>query len=344
MLTWFDQNGRDLPWRLSKDPYVIWLSEIILQQTRIAQGTPYFLEFYERFPTVVDFANADLDEILRMWQGLGYYSRACNMYSAAQQVITDFGGVFPTEYKELLTLKGVGEYTAAAISSIAGGECRAVLDGNVFRVLSRYLGIETPINSTSGKKEFTEIANQLMDCRRPGDYNQAIMDFGSMQCKPSSPDCQVCILQESCVAFRQDVIADLPVKLKKKPSRNRYFHYFLIHQNNEVLMSQRGVGDVWAKLYEFPNLETEEDLILPELMEHSEFKMWFDMPELVQVGPSIKHVLSHQNIYAKFYRVKQSESLKLKKSNWNYFISEKLDKLAKHKLIFSFLENNNILS
>lgn len=215
VLTWFDHNGRDLPWRYSNDPYVIWLSEIILQQTRIAQGTPYFLEFYNRFPSVVEFACADLEEILRMWQGLGYYSRARNMYFAAQQVMADFGGVFPNEYEQLLKLKGVGEYTAAAISSIAGNECRAVLDGNVFRVLSRYFGLKTPINSTDGKKEFSKIANQLIDCRRPGDYNQAIMDFGSLQCKPSSPDCRNCVLQESCVAFRQGTIAELPVKVKK---------------------------------------------------------------------------------------------------------------------------------
>ncbi len=342
LLKWFERHGRDLPWRKVKDPYIIWLSEIILQQTRVAQGTPYFHRFYEEFPTISLFAKADLSEILRMWQGLGYYSRARNMHYAAQQVMEKYAGVFPTEYKELLKLKGIGEYTAAAISSFARNEPRAVLDGNVYRVLSRYLGIYTPINSSAGKREFTEIANKMLDKKHPGDYNQAIMDFGALQCKPRNPDCETCVLKLNCAAYQNSRVEDLPVKLKKKASKNRYLHYFIIQKAQKTLMSRRGTNDVWAKLYEFPHIETKGDLSLPELLETADFQAWFSNPTIVQIGPCIKHILSHQNIYAKFYRIENPEALKIEKSTWNYFMSDNLDKLAKHKLIFSFLESNSL--
>src|SRR5699024_1971858 len=231
---------------------------------------------------------------------------------------------------------------AAAISSFARNEPRAVLDGNVYRVLSRYLGIYTPINSSAGKREFTEIANKMLDKKHPGDYNQAIMDFGALQCKPRNPDCETCVLKLNCAAYQNSRVEDLPVKLKKKASKNRYLHYFIIQKAQKTLMSRRGTNDVWAKLYEFPHIETKGDLSLPELLETADFQAWFSNPTIVQIGPCIKHILSHQNIYAKFYRIENPEALKIEKSTWNYFMSDNLDKLAKHKLIFSFLESNSL--
>lgn len=343
LLHWYKEHKRDLPWRGISDPYIIWLSEIILQQTRIDQGMPYFYRFLERFPTIQDFAAADVDEVLRLWQGLGYYSRARNMYAAAQQVMGEFGGIFPSRYEDLLTLKGVGEYTAAAVSSFSTNQPKAVLDGNVFRVLSRYFGIETPINTGAGKKEFAQLAFEVLNKQNAGEYNQAIMDFGATQCKPKNPDCGVCVFQRGCYAVREGKVGILPVKLKARASRNRYFHYFIIREDKQILMSRRDNSEVWGSLYEFPLLETSRDVDLPELVESPEFRELFLTSDLVQVGPMVKHVLSHQNIYAKFYEIRQSSSLRFQNSNWDYFLSEEIDKLAKHKLIFSFLEKYDIL-
>lgn len=343
LLYWYKEHKRDLPWRGISDPYIIWLSEIILQQTRIDQGMPYFYRFLERFPTIQDFAAADVDEVLRLWQGLGYYSRARNMYAAAQQVMGEFGGIFPSRYEDLLTLKGVGEYTAAAVSSFSTNQPKAVLDGNVFRVLSRYFGIETPINTGAGKKEFAQLAFEVLNKQNAGEYNQAIMDFGATQCKPKNPDCGVCGFQRGCYAVREGKVGILPVKLKARASRNRYFHYFIIRKGKQILMSRRDNSEVWGSLYEFPLLETSGNVDLPELVESPEFRELFLTSDLVQVGPMVKHVLSHQNIYAKFYEIRQSSSLRFQNSNWDYFLSEEIDKLAKHKLIFSFLEKYDIL-
>lgn len=342
LLTWFASEGRSLPWRETKDPYVIWLSEIILQQTRVAQGLPYFVKFLDKYPSVCDFANADLDEVLRLWQGLGYYSRARNMHFAAQQVMEQFNGVFPSAYDDLLTLKGIGEYTAAAVSSFSAREVRAVVDGNVYRVLSRYFGIETPVNSTLGKKQFFDLAARLIDPDRPGDYNQAIMDFGALQCKPVGPNCKECVLNIDCEALKANSVNRLPVKIKKKNSINRYFHYFIVRKGDHILMSQRGENDVWARLFEFPYMETKENLSLSELMGTPIFNTWFDSPSIIQLGSTVKHVLSHQNIFANFYLLENEKALKVKKDNWNYYLSYKIDKLAKHKLIFGFLEKYNI--
>lgn len=337
LLLWYHNNGRDLPWRQTHDAYVIWLSEIILQQTRVEQGTPYFHRFVDAFPSVADFAAASEDEILRLWQGLGYYSRARNMHKAAKMVMTDFEGVFPTHYKELLTLPGVGEYTAAAISSFSSNEKRAVLDGNVFRVLSRYYGIDIPINSSEGKKVFAQLSQELISDQFPGTYNHAIMDFGAIQCKPKAPNCHDCIFSQECVALAKDIVAELPVKLKAKQSRNRYFHYFIVESEKGYLMSKRGEKDVWANLYEFPLIETADSMSLEELLMTEEFKQYFDGATVELIVSQSKHVLSHQNIYASFYRLSGLNFKEEKKEGWSYCLSENLDKLAKHKLIFSFI-------
>ncbi|WP_159637011.1 A/G-specific adenine glycosylase [Sphingobacterium composti Ten et al. 2007 non Yoo et al. 2007] len=337
LISWYKKNGRDLPWRHTKDPYIIWLSEIILQQTRVEQGLPYFYRFAENYPTVKDFANADEDDLLRLWQGLGYYSRVRNMHRAAKIVMADYDGIFPNTYDDVIKLSGVGEYTAAAIASFSKNEKKAVLDGNVFRVLSRYFGIDTPINSSVGKKQFQALANEVVSDTQPGLFNQAIMDFGATICKPKNPACENCILRLGCTASKNGLVNLLPVKTKGKASRNRYFNYFIIEKNDAYVFTKRGVNDVWANMYEFPLIETESDLSTEELQLHGKFKQEFEDVKILSIGEPIKHILSHQNIYAKFYRVVDEQNNIKKKPSWNYYNSDNLDKLAKHKLIFSFI-------
>lgn len=340
LISWYTENGRALPWRDSNDPYIIWLSEIILQQTRVEQGMPYFYRFVKAFPTVQDFAHAAEDEILRLWQGLGYYSRARNMHKAARMVVAQFNGQFPKSYTDVIQLAGVGEYTAAAIASFSNNEARAVVDGNVYRVLARYFGIDVPINSTAGKKLFAQLADELLSKQFPAAYNQGIMDFGALQCKPKNPLCDTCIFRLDCNALREGNVALLPVKLKAKKSRDRYFHYFILQQDDEILMAQREATDIWANLYEFPMLETDKAMEINELQADPQVEELFDEPQFIQMGAMVKQVLSHQNVYATFYLIENPNCLKRKKSNWNYLLLENLDKLAKHKLIFSFLEKN----
>lgn len=337
LIEWYRKNGRDLPWRQTNNPYIIWLSEIILQQTRVEQGMPYFYKFVEAYPTVKDFAQADEEDLLRLWQGLGYYSRVRNMHKAAKAVMTEFDGVFPSKYEDVITLTGVGEYTAAAISSFSINQKKAVLDGNVFRVLARYFGIDTAINSTAGKRQFLTIANEVISDKFPGLYNQAIMDFGATVCKPKAPNCQNCILRLDCVACSTNWVASLPIKTKGKPSRNRYFNYFVIEKDGAYVFTKRGADDVWANMYEFPLIETDQEIEISDLQQLEAYKTHFEGAEITPIGLPIKHILSHQNIYARFYRVVDEKHLVKKNPSWNYYNSDNLDKLAKHKLIFSFI-------
>ena len=288
LLQWFKNNGRSLPWRETKDAYAIWLSEVILQQTRIVQGMSYWERFMAQWPTVNDLAAATENEVLKAWQGLGYYSRARNLHTAALQVM-ELGG-FPQTFKELKTLKGVGDYTAAAIASIAFGEPVAVVDGNVYRVLSRYYGIETPIDSTEGKKEFQALAQSLLPINKPADYNEAIMDFGATQCTPNSPHCSACPLCETCVAFREQRINELPVKSKKVKQRERHFTYLCIEYEGKIAIHQRGAGDIWQGLWEFPQ---------EEHLTSSEDSAWKTEAQLLQKG--VKHILTHQILLADIY-------------------------------------------
>ncbi|HIY75557.1 MAG TPA: A/G-specific adenine glycosylase [Candidatus Sphingobacterium stercorigallinarum] len=338
ILAWYKQHKRALPWRETEDPYVIWLSEIILQQTRVEQGLPYFLRFVEAYPNVTSFASAEESDILRLWQGLGYYSRARNMHKAAKKVMEVYEGVFPTDYQQLLDLPGIGPYTAAAIASFSTNQAHAVLDGNVFRVLSRYFGIDEPINSGAGKKLFTRLAEKVLDPLAAGEYNQAIMDFGALQCKPKSPNCEQCVLRLDCRGFVENRVSMLPVKIRKQKIRDRYFHYFVIQKADYVMMSQRRAGDIWENLYEFPMIETAAPVTLPELMQQEEFQAYFADAELRSLGPAVRHLLSHQRIYAHFYVIEWSGQQGVKKSHWDYHLLENLDKLAKHKLISSFVE------
>jgi A/G-specific adenine glycosylase len=287
LLRWFRENGRELPWRETNDPYAIWLSEIILQQTQVKQGWAYWERFMQRWPKVEDLASATEDEVLREWQGLGYYSRARNLHFAAQQIVAKGG--FPQTIEGIKALKGVGDYTAAAIGSFAFGLPEAVVDGNVYRVLSRYLGIETPINTTEGKKEFASLAQSLLPSSDYGTYNQAIMDFGAIQCTPQSPKCIVCPLQESCAALRSGKVDTLPVKQKTLKIKSRHLIYIYIRCKGMTAIHRRGEGDIWQGLYE------------PWLIESDKFKVISDKSSLKMIAKGVKHMLTHQVIMADFY-------------------------------------------
>lgn len=286
LLRWFEANGRELPWRQTRDPYPIWLSEIILQQTRVQQGWEYWERFMRRWPTIELLAQASEDEVLREWQGLGYYSRARNLHAAARQVVA-LGG-FPTTLEGIKSLKGVGDYTAAAIGSFAFGLPAAVVDGNVYRVLARHFGIDTPINSYEGKHAFTALAQELLPTDRAADYNQAIMDFGALQCTPSSPHCHTCPLVESCVAFREGRVGELPVKLRKLSVKTRHLIYIYIRCNGCVALHRRGAGDIWQGLWE------------PYLVEDEPLPATFD-GRLSLLRKGVRHVLTHRILMADFY-------------------------------------------
>lgn len=301
IVKWYNTHKRNLPWRNTTDAYVIWLSEIILQQTRVEQGLPYFNRFLENYPTVVDFANASETEILKHWQGLGYYSRGRNMLFTAKQVVDIHHGVFPLSYSDLIKLKGIGEYTAAAISSFANNEAKAVLDGNVFRVLARYFGIEEPINSTIGKKKFSTLAQDLIEDQQPSLYNQAIMEFGALHCKPKLPLCAVCPLKFDCFAYNNNKVDFLPIKLKKVKVRERYFNYFLGLDDDLILTKQRVAGDVWQQMYDLPLIETDKLLAISDLSFVKLVNNMFGKKVIIKPLTTKKHLLTHQIIYVQFF-------------------------------------------
>lgn len=296
---WFRQNSRSLPWRETKDPYFIWLSEIILQQTRVEQGRSYYEKFVRHFPTVKDLAASKEEKVLNLWQGLGYYSRARNLHYASQQVMNEFGGAFPTTYKEIKSLKGVGDYTAAAIASFAFDLPHAVVDGNVYRVLARYYADPTPIDSTKGKKLFTAYAQELISEEDPAEFNQAIMELGALVCKPKNPLCHDCPLQDSCAAFRQGDQEDYPVKEKKTKVRNRYFHYLFTGKDAFYLEKRAGKG-IWQNLYQLPLIETEKKASKRVIDE--KVAATFDSSISSRIA-TYTHVLSHQKIHATFWQV-----------------------------------------
>lgn len=304
---WYLENKRDLPWRNTTNPYFIWLSEIMLQQTRVAQGMPYFISFTTAFPTVFDLAKAEEEQVLKLWQGLGYYSRARNLHKTAQFVAVELGGVFPDNYSDLLKLKGIGEYTAAAIASFSYNEVVPVVDGNVFRVLSRYFDIETDIASASAKKEFAALAYKLMPKNNPALFNQSIMEFGALQCVPKNPNCEICVFNTSCVALQKKKIGQLPVKSKKVKVRNRYFNYLVVADAKENTVIQKRVAKgIWHNLYEFPLIETdkEENFDFISNCIQSNFFKSNTIISISECNPkSIIHKLSHQHLHIKFWKV-----------------------------------------
>lgn len=305
LLDWYAREGRDLPWRRTRDPYRIWLSEVILQQTRVAQGTEYYLRFTERFPDVASLAAAPEDEVLKLWQGLGYYSRARNLHAAARQVVERFGRRFPVALEEVRSLRGVGDYTAAAICSAAYDAPCAVVDGNVYRVLARLFDLDAPIDSTAGKRAFAELAQSQLDTAHPGRYNQAIMDFGALRCIPSSPRCEACPLAGRCLALAAGTVAARPVKQSKTKVRDRWFNYLHISSGDRTLLRRREGRDIWQGLYEFPLIETEAPVELPELVRLPQFReLLGDAPwHLVRSIPLPKHQLSHQTLHAVVHRI-----------------------------------------
>ena len=339
LIHWYHTKKRDLPWRKTKDPYKIWLSEVILQQTRVAQGSPYYEKFVENYPTVMDLANADEQEVLRLWQGLGYYSRARNMYATAKIVVNDIDGIFPNNYKGLLKLKGIGPYTAAAIASFAFNDKVAVVDGNVFRVLARVFGIETDISSHEAKNVFSELANKLISTESPSTYNQAIMEFGAIHCTPTNPDCMFCVFADSCVANAKGMQAILPIKSKKVKIRNRFFDYFVIEQNGNFLMHQRPEGDIWTGLNDFYLVENED-----KLSELDEIKDDFLRETLTKAiikghSESIKHILTHQRIEARFWHILLSEEV-APPTGYEFYSLDEVEVLPKPILIEKYLKSS----
>jgi A/G-specific adenine glycosylase len=338
---WYRENKRDLPWRNTKDPYLIWLSEIILQQTRVDQGMAYYLKFAKEFPTVKHLAKADSDKVMKLWQGLGYYSRARNLHSTAKMIVTNHQGKFPSEYEQVLSLKGVGEYTAAAITSFAYDLPYAVVDGNVYRVLSRIFGIEIPIDSTQGKKDFLALANDLLNKKDPGTHNQAIMEFGAMQCKPVNPDCNSCPFNNKCHAFAKKQIEMLPVKSQKTKVRNRYFNYIVFNNKGNTLINKRTGKDIWTDLYDFPVIETLKEQTEAKFLSSKEWEKLIGKNKHVirYVSPLYKHILSHQKIYARFWEIECAADLTNIVSEPAILIRQKdLHKYAVPRLIENYLE------
>lgn len=302
---WYLQNGRNLPWRTTKNPYKIWLSEIILQQTRVDQGMDYYYSFVKRFPNVHSLAAAKLDEVLHLWQGLGYYNRARNLHQTANYISNERNGEFPGSYKSLIKLKGIGAYTAGAIASFCYDEAVPAIDGNVNRFICRYFGIHEAIDSAEGRRAIQSFAEQLVPEKGAGLHNQAIIEFGALQCTPKKPACETCPLQKTCQAFLHDIVHLLPLKSKKTKTRNRYFYYFIIHSKEKLIIEQRDNHDIWASLYQFPLIETKEKISSEKLMKSKEWKNLFKNKTAIieSISPWMKHQLSHQNLFAKFYKV-----------------------------------------
>ena len=303
LISWYLQHKRDLPWRETQNPYYIWLSEIMLQQTRVAQGLPYFMKFTTAFPTVFDLANASEEAVLKLWQGLGYYSRARNLHKTAQIVAFEMNGIFPENYTNLLKLKGIGDYTAAAIASFSYNECVPVVDGNVFRVLSRYFDVENDISIQSTKKVFAALALKLMPKNNPAQFNQAIMEFGALQCVPKSPNCAICPFNESCAALMKNKIDKLPVKTKKIKVTNRFLNYLIYNDSkNNTIIQKRTEKGIWQNLYEFPLLETERSVDLDFITDNINIKK--KVLDVVLINnDEIIHKLTHQKLHINFWKI-----------------------------------------
>lgn len=302
LISWYRKNKRNLPWRATKDPYKVWLSEIILQQTRVDQGMAYYHTFTEKYPDVHSLAGASEDQVLKTWEGLGYYSRARNLHFTARKISQELGGKFPSTHAGLLELKGVGDYTASAISSICFGEVQPVVDGNVYRFLSRYFGIKTPIDSTEGKKQFRAVAEELITTKNPGEFNQAMMEFGARQCKPVSPNCGACVFRLSCVALKKKLVAQLPVKEKKTKVTERAMTYLVIRNGNHTFIRQRTGKDIWQGLFEFPLVDFDSAQSDKQLRSTSRWKKVIGnyTLKITATTPLITHILSHQKLSVRF--------------------------------------------
>lgn len=346
LMAWFATNHRPLPWKGEKNPYFIWLSEIILQQTRVEQGLPYFEKFVAAYPKVEDLAKAPADEVMKLWEGLGYYSRARNLHFTAKFITDQYQGVFPTTYKEVLKLKGVGPYTAAAITSFAYDLPHAVVDGNVYRVLSRFFGIQTPIDTTSGKKEFNQLAQELLDAAQPANYNQAIMDFGATQCTPKNPKCKTCPLATKCTALQNDLIKTLPIKSKKLVKKERFFQYLVLNYNGvETVLQKRMEKDIWQNLYQFPLWESTKMSVSAKELQKS--NVWQTMIgevdfEITKTSKPFKQVLTHRKIIATFWEIHLNIDPPQIKPPYVLTNQKNLTKFAFPKIIDWYLQDKSL--
>ena len=348
LLDWYGRNKRELPWRNTTNPYIIWLSEIILQQTRINQGLPYFNKFLEKYPNVEKLASADEQSVLRLWQGLGYYSRAKNLHACAKVIASDYQGSFPDNYNDLLSLKGVGKYTAAAIASFAFDEKVAVVDGNVFRVLSRVFGMDQDISSPQGQNAFRQLAETLLPEKEVADYNQAIMEFGALHCTPANPDCESCVFNGFCFAYKHQLQNSLPVKIKKVKVKSRYLNYFVIRYDNRLLMKKRNFKDIWNGLYDFYLVESEKAVDIEQIEDELITSLKLHNAKIENVSRPYKHILTHQKLYSAFYLIDMPESsfttglinALINKDDYSFYTIEEVINLPKPILINKYLSEN----
>lgn len=338
IISWAKSKNRKLPWQETRNPYHIWLREIILQQTRVEQGASYYHKFLKEYPEVKNLAAASLDGIYKNWEGLGYYSRARNLHQAAKEIVEIYQGVFPQEYEQVIGLKGVGEYTAAAIVSFAYDQPHAVLDGNVFRVLSRYFGIDIPIDTTAGKKYFKALAQKCLDTSHPAEYNQAIMDLGAVVCKPAQPLCDHCPFSSDCIALHTDRIQELPVKSKKLIRQDRFFNFLVLMHEDKIVIQQRTDKDIWQHLFQFPLIESTDRLLTAAELNIE----GLSVPIPIVESREYKQALTHRNIFGKFFEI-QTDKLELDK-NWLVIKKEEINKYGFPKIIREYLtEKDNYI-
>lgn len=343
LANWYDTHKRELPWRDTPSPYFVWLSEVILQQTRVSQGLDYFNRFVERWPELSDLAKADEEEVLKLWQGLGYYSRARNLHRCARQITEEHNGKFPVTLEALKKLQGIGDYTAAAIASIAFNQPCAVVDGNVYRVLARLFDLKTPINITEGTKIFAKLADTLLDREHPGRHNQAMMEFGALQCLPKHPGCLLCPLQSHCLAFDHQTVGERPVKINKTKIKTRFLNYLVIKdKDGHFYLRKRQQNDIWKNLYDFPCVESERSLSIEEVITHPDFKaiLPHQTYQIHRISPPFTHKLTHQNLIATFIEIKISDFLPpIQKNNILLVLENEMGKYPIPKLIENYLNS-----
>jgi A/G-specific adenine glycosylase len=345
LLTWYNANKRDLPWRNISDPYKIWLSEVILQQTRVNQGWEYYIRFIEKYPTVKALASAPEHDVLKLWQGLGYYSRARNLHTAAKTILKEHNGKFPKDYKSIRALKGVGDYTAGAIASIAFNLPYPAVDGNVMRVYSRLFGITTPIDSTEGKKKIYETALELLPGKNPGTYNQAVMELGAMVCLPAKPACVNCPVQVACYAYSHKKTANFPVKEGKTKVRNRHLNYLVVSQGEKILIRHRKTKDIWQGLHDFPLIESTKPVSSPVFLKGEKWEEIIHLPKplIKDVSDEYVHILSHQKLFARFYHIEISNKINKLPQECFWINKKDLEKYAVPKLIDLYIRRNILL-
>ncbi len=339
IVAWYQLNKRDLPWRNTTDPFLIWMSEVILQQTKVEQGLSYFIKFKEKYPSVKELARADEEEVLKLWQGLGYYSRARNLHQTAKTIVDEFNGTFPKNYTDILKLRGVGEYTASAILSFAFNKPFAVVDGNVYRVLSRVFGVREAIDTGLGQKIFKKLAFELLDKRRPSIYNQAIMEFGALQCTPKNLKCELCPFAYNCYAKENGIIEKLPFKSKKIKIKDRFFNYLVINDEDNIYLKKRIENDIWKGLYDFPLIETKHKVDFNDLINNIDKHVFFNKSNVTlnRQSQEYKHILTHQNIFATFWHI----SVKDRGKYFSDFVTtnlKEINKFAVPKLIENYIK------